>query len=126
MSPYDELRTEYHLEEWQSQGKVRRMDLTGTVAGMVDPGVRIIDQDAKGLLGRMVCAYGPVNKILEMSTFPSADPDEAFKQAAGKPHHTIIDAIWGYTQFMVPDAADALRAGARSASDAELRRPNLG
>ena len=31
--------------------------------------VFIVDQDAKGMLGRMVCAYGPVNKQLEINTF---------------------------------------------------------
>ena len=56
----------------------------------------MVDQDAKGLLGRMVCAYGPVNKELEVATFPSADPQRAFEVAVGKKHHTLADAIWGY------------------------------
>ena len=68
----------------------------------------VVDQDAKGLLGRMVCAYGPVNKCLELSTFPSADPEEAFRQAAGKDHHTLIDAIWEYTQFMLDEETQKL------------------
>jgi hypothetical protein len=49
----------------------------------------------------MVCAYGPVNKELEISVFPSADPVEAFEMAAFKNHHTVVDAIWGYTQFPI-------------------------
>ena len=53
----------------------------------------VVDQDAKGLLGRMVCAYGPVNKELEISTFPSADPARAFDIAAFKSHHSVVDAI---------------------------------
>ncbi len=57
--------------------------------------VFVVNQDAKGLLGRMVCAYGPVNKCSEISTYPSTDPGEAFRQTAGKSQHTIIDAIWG-------------------------------
>jgi hypothetical protein len=66
--------------------------------------VFVVDQDAKGLLGRLVCAYGPVNKELEISTFPSADPARAFEIAAFKNHHTVVDAIWGYTQFhLSPD-----------------------
>ncbi len=28
MPPFDELRTEYHLEEWQVQGKVRKIGTT--------------------------------------------------------------------------------------------------
>jgi hypothetical protein len=60
-----------------------------------------VDQDAKGMMGRMVCAYGPVNKQLRVATFPSADPQRAFEKAAGKRHHTLVDAIWGYTQFLL-------------------------
>ena len=68
----------------------------------------VVDQDAKGMLGRMVCAYGPVNKCLKISTFPSADPEEAFRQAAGKDHHTLIDAIWGYTQFLLDETTSRI------------------
>ena len=48
-----------------------------------------------------MCAYGPVNKELEVATFPSADPQRAFEVVAGKKHHTLVDAIWGYTQFLL-------------------------
>ena len=53
--------------------------------------------DAKGLLGRMVCACDPVNKQLKTATFPSADVVHALETAAGYSHHTLIDAIWGHT-----------------------------
>ena len=84
MSPYDELRTEYHLEEWRVQGKLRKIDTSRERLPEWATPVFVVDQDAKGLLGRMVCAYGPVHKCLEITTFPSADPDAAFQQAAGK------------------------------------------
>ena len=84
----------------------------------------VVDQDAKGLLGRLGCAYGPVNKCLEITTFPSADPEEAFRQAAGKPHHSVIDAIWGYTQFLVdPETARILTVCHRSGLYEQLRLP---
>ena len=67
--------------------------------------VFVVDLDAKSLLGRMKCAYGPVNKELEVATFPSADPQGAFEVAAGKKHHTLVDAIWGYTQFLLDRGA---------------------
>ena len=69
---------------------------------MVDA-VFIVDQDAKGLLGRMVCAYGPVNSQLHIPSFPAADPERAFRLAAGKGHHSLVDAIWGYTQFLLDE-----------------------
>ena len=47
----------------------------------------------------MVCACGPVNKQLQSATYPSADVLRALETAAGSQHHTLIDAIWGYTQF---------------------------
>ena len=123
-SPYDELRTEYHLEEWRVQGKVRKMDLSKERLPEWSTPVFVVDQDAKGLLGRMVCAYGPVNKNLEISTFPAADPVEAFRQAAGKTHHTTIDAIWGYTQFLVDEETSrVLTVCAKSGLYQVLRMP---
>jgi hypothetical protein len=56
----------------------------------------------------MVAAYGPVNKELEISVFPSADPQRAFDIAAHKEHHTVVDAIWGYNQFELDDATKKL------------------
>ena len=49
----------------------------------------------------MVCAYGLVNSAMELLAFPSADPQRASDMAAGKSHHTVVDAIWGYTQFLL-------------------------
>lgn len=104
MSPYDDIRIEYHLEEKLILGKMRKIDpLVEPLPEWSTP-VFIVDQDAKGLLGRMVCAYGTVDKELEIPTFPSADPERAFALAAGKDHHTVVDAIWGYTQFLLDDA----------------------
>ena len=63
----------------------------------------------------MVCAYGPVNKELEVTTFPSADPVRAFELAAFKSHHTVVDAIWGYTQFLIgPETRRMLTICSRS------------
>ena len=124
MSPYDEMRTEYHLEEWTVQGKLRKINPAKEPLSEWPTPVFVVDQDAKGLLGRMVCAYGPVNKNLEISTFPSADPEAAFNQAAGKDHHTTIDAIWGYTQLMVDEATSKiLTVVVRSGLYAVLRMP---
>ena len=69
---------------------------------MVRP-VFIIDQDGKGLMGRMACSYGTVNACLEQASFPSADPPRAFEMAAGSRHHSVVDAIWGYTQYLLDE-----------------------
>ena len=103
LSPYDDIRVEYHIEENLAQGKLRRIDPQKEPLPEWATPVFVVDQDAKGLLGRMVCAYGPVNKELECGTFPSADPERAFRVAAGKKFHTVVDAIWGYTQFELDD-----------------------
>ena len=103
LSPYDDLRVEFHLEEAVSQGKLRKIDtMKEPIPEWATP-VFVVDRDAKGMLGRIVCAYGPLNKELELSVFPSADPTRAFTIAAGKEHHTVVDAIWGYNQFEVTD-----------------------
>merc|ERR1712217_439691 len=104
LSPYDDLRVEFHIEENLYEGKLRKLEPEkGEPLPEWATPVFAVDQDAKGLLGRLVCAYGVVNAAMELPTFPSADPQRAFDMAAGKRHHTIVDAIWGYTQFMLDD-----------------------
>ena len=100
LSPFDVARVEYHVEENVWQGKLRKIDAVKEGLPDFSTQVFVVDQDAKGMLGRMVCAYGPVNKQLKVATFPSADPQRAFEMAAGKGHHILVDAIWGYTQFL--------------------------
>ena len=46
MSPYDELRTEYHLEEWVAQGKVRKMVMSKERLPEWSTPVFVVDQDA--------------------------------------------------------------------------------
>jgi hypothetical protein len=103
VSPYDDSRVEFHIEENVVQGKLRKIDTQREPLPEWSTPVFVVDQDAKGLLGRMVCAYGPVNKELEINTFPSADPQRAFDLAAFQDHHTVVDAIWGYTQFAISE-----------------------
>ena len=103
MSPYDDVRVEYHIEENVVQGKLRKIDTVKEGLPYWSTPIFVVDQDVKGLLGRFVCAYGPVNKNLETATFPSADLERAFNIAAGKEHHSLVDAIWGYTQFLLDD-----------------------
>ena len=106
------------------QGKARKIDTSKEPLPEWSTPVFVVDQDAKGLLGRLVCAYGPVNKNLEITTFPSADPDAAFRAAAGKEHHTLIDAIWGYTQFLVDEKTSrVLTVCAKSGLYRILRMP---
>ena len=45
---------------------------------------------------------------MELPTFPSADPQRAFDMAAGKRHHTVVDAIWGYAQFLLDEETKKL------------------
>jgi hypothetical protein len=104
VSPYDDLRVEFHIEENIAQGKLRKIDVQKEGLPEWSTPVFVVDQDAKGALGRLVCAYGPVNKELEITTFPSADPTRAFQMAAFKRHHTVVDAIWGYTQFQIDES----------------------
>ena len=40
---------------------------------------------------------------MEQPAFPSADPQRAFDMAAGKEHHTVVDAIWGCTQLLLDE-----------------------
>jgi hypothetical protein len=88
----DEARVEYHVEENVWQGKLRKIDTVKEGLPDFSTPVFVVDQDAKGMWC-MVCAYGPVNKQLKVATFPSADPQRAFEMAAGKGHHTLVDAI---------------------------------
>ena len=70
--------------------------------------VFIVDQDGKGLMGRMVCSYGTVTACLEQPSFTSADPQRALEMAAGEKHNSVVDAIWGYTQFHLDEESKKL------------------
>ncbi len=84
----------------------------------------VVDQDAKGLLGRLVNACGQVNDQLKAATFPSADPVDAWRKAAGCSHHTLIDALWGYTQFLLDEETSSiLTVCAKSGLYQTLRMP---
>ena len=89
----DDVRVEFHIEENLWAGKLRKIDTSKEPLPEWSTPVFVVDQDAKGLLGRMVCAYGPVNEQLEVATFPSADPARAFDLAAFKDHRTVVNAI---------------------------------
>ena len=67
LSAYDSMRVEFHIEEAVVQGKLRKIDVMKEQIPEWATPVFIVDQVAKGMLGRMVCAYGPVNKELEIS-----------------------------------------------------------
>ena len=53
-SPYDDLRVEFHIEENIAEGKLRRVELEKEekLPEWATP-VFVVDQDAKGLLGRL-------------------------------------------------------------------------
>lgn len=107
LSPYDDMR-ESSTSKRMVEGKLRQINpIKEALPEYITP-VVIVDQDATGLSGRMVCAYGPVNKNLELATFPSADPAAAFQMAEGCEHHSLVDAIWGYTQFELDEPTKRL------------------
>ena len=54
LSPFDVLRVEYHLEENIALGKMRKVDTSKEDLPEWSTPVFIVDQDAKGVLGRMV------------------------------------------------------------------------
>ena len=103
LSPYDRLRVQYHIWEAIALGKMREVDTVKEGPTEWASPVFVVDQDAKGLLGRMVNACGKVNDQLKTASFPSADVIETWRRAAGCEHHTVIDAIWGYTQFLLDE-----------------------
>ena len=72
---------EFHIEENIEEGKLRRVEPEkGEKLPEWATPVFVVDQDAKGMLGRLVCAYGVVNSAMELPTFPSADPQrEGFR-----------------------------------------------
>ena len=75
VSPYDDLRVEFHIEQNLYEGKLRKIEPTkGDPLPEWSTPVFVVDQDAKGLLGRLVCAYGLVNAAMELPSFPVCGP----------------------------------------------------
>ncbi len=58
----------------------------------------VVDQDPKGLLGRLMRAYGPANASLQRTR------RRLLTWQQGGTITRFLDAIWGYTQFMIDDA----------------------
>ena len=58
---------EFHVEENVHEGKLRKIEPEkGEPLPEWATPVFVVDQDAKGLLGRLVCAYGVVNAAMEL------------------------------------------------------------
>ena len=58
----------------------------------------VVDQRGKGLLGRMVAAYGPVNAGMIGTGAPAPDVEGAFRSSSGCRFHTTVDLVWGDNQ----------------------------
>ena len=86
MSPFDDLRVDFHIEEFIHEGKLRKIDPDKEGLPEWATPVFVVDQDAKRVVGRLVCSCGAVNKNLEAPIFPTADPQRAFELAAGERH----------------------------------------
>jgi hypothetical protein len=79
LRPYDERRVDFHVQ--QNVLSKQMIKIETAIEGLPEwsPPAFTVDQDGKGLLGRMVCAFGPVNDALEPVAYPSADPEMAFR-----------------------------------------------
>jgi hypothetical protein len=58
----------------------------------------IVDQDYKGLLGRIVCAFGPASDALELMAYPSDDPEMASRSCSELTHHSQCDVVMSFHQ----------------------------
>ena len=61
----------------------------------------VVDQKGKGLVGRMVTAYGIVNDNTIGTAAPAPNVEAAFASTSGKNYHTTLDLVWGFTQLML-------------------------
>lgn len=55
-------------------------------------------QKNKGLLGRMVTAFGYLNDKIAYAVAPAPDVEAAFRVAPGKHFHSAMDMVWGLPQ----------------------------
>merc|ERR1712020_427724 len=97
LSPYDQLRIQYHIWEAIYLGKMRKVNVVEEGPTQWASPVFVVDQDAKGRLGRMVNVCGKVNSQLAPASYPSADAQAAWQRAASCACHSLCDADWGYT-----------------------------
>ena len=58
LSPYDQLRVEFHIEERLHEGKIRKIDTDVEPLPTWSTPVFVVDQDGRCLMGRMVCSCG--------------------------------------------------------------------
>ena len=66
LSPFDDLLVEYHIEKNVAQERLRNIGTAKDQLPEWSMHLLVVHQDTKGLLGRMICAYGQGNKELEI------------------------------------------------------------
>ena len=97
------MHLEFHIQNDVRLGKLKPLDIRVEKLPDWSTPAFVVDHTRKGLLGRMVCAFGPLNHALVPVSFPSADPEGAFQACAGKKYHATCDCIWGFTKLLLDE-----------------------
>lgn len=105
LSEFDQLRVDWMVEEECLLGKrvmydPKRHELPEHLSAMF-----CVDQKGKGLLGRVVTAYGVVNDATVPTSAAAPDVERAFRSSVGHRLHTTCDLVWGYTQCDLTERA---------------------
>ena len=106
LSPYDQLRLEYHEDLDVDEGKARWLE-PGEKSGWGSPSF-VVDQEGKGLLGRPVRDYRYVNSQTLDVAWPSANAERVLQRAQQAALHSTLDCIWGFTQVPIDEATQRL------------------
>ena len=102
LSPFDQMRLEYHEDLDVAEGKADWVP-PGQAGRWGSPSF-VVDQSGKGLLGRPVRDYRYVNSQTADAPWPSANAGACLQRVQRGSIHSTLDAVWGFTQLGVDDA----------------------
>ena len=110
---------DFRIEEEIALGKRVRYDPAIHELPQWLSAVFVGDQKNKGLLGRIITAYGYVNDQCVTAAAAAPDVEGAFRASSGRRLHTTVDMVWGYHQLSLSNETKKILR------EAELRFLNV-
>ncbi|MDP7647258.1 MAG: hypothetical protein QGH82_04185, partial [Candidatus Woesearchaeota archaeon] len=108
LSDFDEARLEHRLVSFEKLGQIEQVTpQKATNLSWASPA--FIVNKKNDVLGRVVVDYTQVNDRTEDHASIAPDGTRILEKASGKAIHTVLDLVWGFSQFPIDEATkDAL------------------
>jgi hypothetical protein len=94
LSEYDRKRVAHHIDTLIATGRLSKLPL----GVHTDWATRafVVDSPGKGILGRLVCTFVPLNNMTVKSAWPIPSVNHIFAIMAGSVMFSTMDAVDGF------------------------------